>query len=184
MPAITFKLFKQRNEEEKKVNDCLVFSKKWNLVGVNLESLHTEKQLKMLKKEFNLYNLSSTQSRLTCLIKHVGDLDITILNIKFYPDIDVEDEDELKNYINKKEIHNILSFIKKLKEEEHDIDSLNIILGKSYNEFSRSNILLSRDGQIETTIIKKIKIEFSELFSKQFMGILLGEWKANNETIC
>lgn len=179
MPAITFKLFKKRESNKIEItgNENLVFSKKWDIVSVKLTEINAKSELKKIKSEYNLYNLSGTQSRLKYLLLNSSKMDIVILGINFFNDIDDEDQVEIDKLLKNNDLDNLSIFIDELFEAGYEISSLIMELGKNYSDFSNTSIIINRNGKIEATVSKKAKIEFSDLFSEDFIGVLSGEWK-------
>ena len=134
MSVVTFRLFKQRNNEdintEKKE---IVFSKEWKLIGVKIDDL-LSKDIVKIKKEYKLDNLYSSQDKIKCLLKNAIYLDITFTDIKFFPELEDEsDYKEIRKLLKNKDMEKLLEYIEEIeKREEVDIIGLKFILGVAF----------------------------------------------------
>lgn len=173
MSIVNFRLFKQRKKEDKDEPKDLVFLKKWELVGIKIDNL-LERDIINLKKEYNLSTLHSSQSKLKCLIKLSNDLDITITSIKFTPELEEEDYSEVRVRLRKKDNISLISYINSL-EDETNIDEITFVLGKTYEKFSGATISITNNGKVTTNY--DVEIEFLDLLSSEFLGVLVGKYK-------
>ncbi len=175
MSVVTFRLFKQRNNEdintEKKE---IVFSKEWKLIGVKIDDL-LSKDIVKIKKEYKLDNLYSSQDKIKCLLKNAIYLDITFTDIKFFPELEDEsDYKEIRKLLKNKDMEKLLEYIEEIeKREEVDIIGLKFILGKKYEEFQNASISITNSGRFSTNC----EIEFKNLFSSEIFGILTGRYE-------
>lgn len=173
MSIVNFRLFKQRKKEEKDKPKDLVFSKKWELVGIKIDNL-LEKDIINLKKEYNLSTLHSSQAKLKCLIRLSNELDITITSIEFTPNLDDEDYCEIRTYLKNKENIKLINLIKQL-EEETNISEITFVLGKTYEKFAGISISITNNGKFTTNY--DVEIEFLDLLSSEFLGVLTGKYR-------
>lgn len=173
MSIVNFRLFKQRKNEEINNPKDIVFLKKWELVGIKIDNL-LEKEIINLKKEYNLSTLHSSQSKLKCLIRLSHNLDITITSIEFNPKLDNDDYNEIRMLLKNKKNIELVNFIDQLNEES-DINEITFVLGKTYDKFIGTNISITNNGKITTNY--DIEIEFWDLLSSEFLGILTGKYK-------
>lgn len=175
MSVVTFRLFKQRNNENISTQKKeLVFSKEWKLVGVKVDEL-LSKDIIEIKKKYKLDNLYSPQDRLKCLLKNSIKLDIYFTNIVFFPELeDQENYEEIRELLKNKEIHKLLERIEEIgKKQDFDIQELNFVLGKKYDKFEGTSVTISNSVKFASTC----EIEFKDLFSTEIFGILSGKYE-------
>ena len=177
MTVVTFRLFKQRNNNQE-INSSdldIIFSKEWDLVGVKVDKL-IPKEIKNIKNKYKLDNFYSTQAKIKCLIKNAKKLDITFIDIKFSAELNNDDHDMLRTLLQNKNMEKLLEFIEMVTEyEEIDISEINFVLGEKYKDFKGTNISVTTNGKFVTK--SKIEIEFKNLFSSEIFGVLVGKYQ-------
>lgn len=174
MSAITFRLF-EMDKESITSTKKIIFLKRWGLVGINTNDLSGDDLIK-LKKDFGLYNFESSQEKIKCLIEHGKELDITFTNIKFLPELDFDDKKTIKELLQNKNYEELAKILEELYNSDWEIDEINFVLGKKYNSYEGAHISITRFGILETEFRNSIEIEFIDLFSNEFLGILSGKW--------
>lgn len=173
MSVVNFRLFKKRKNSEINSPKDIVFLKKWELVGIKIDDL-LEKDIIHLKKEYNLSTLHSSQSKLKCLIKLSKDLNITITSIEFLPELDDEDYQCIRKYLKDKDNDSLIKLINQL-EEETNINEITFVLGKKYDKFAGVDVSITSNGKFTTNY--DVEIEFLDLLSSEFLGVLIGKYK-------
>lgn len=176
MTTVTFRLFKQRNNQKLSLSNLdIIFSKEWSLIGIKIDNLFP-KEIRKIKNEYKLDNFYSTQSKMKCLIKNALELDIVFTDIKFSSELNDDDYNTLRTLLMNKNIVELLKFIDIITEiEEIDIEELYFVLGKKYNEFSGTSISITNNGKFVTKC--KVEIEFKNLFSSEIFGVLVGKYQ-------
>lgn len=130
--------------------DGLIVSDRWPIVGVDTRK-YKGKKIRNIEEQFNLKQFYIEQKNFDSFIRESEKYNIFINNIVFNKDLTKEEDEDLREYINQKQILNILSFVEQQRYDMfRDISEIQFVCKNgNINRISlKESGLLSMDSNI------------------------------------